>query len=137
MQIEDHIVHQGFVTGVKNNVAHVQLFERTECHDCRIKEFCGVTDEDRSHFDVPQSNLRVGDEVVLDVKPSTGFKAMFWAYFFPFLLMLAILIIGQMAGIEDRWNGLMALIILIPYFFSLSRFKRLLKSQLHIEVTKL
>ncbi len=136
MEVEDHIVHQGFVTSIKDHLAHIKLFDRAECDSCHIKEFCGATDESRTEFDVPDDGLKVGDEVILDLKPSTGLKAMFWAYIFPFLLILTVLVIGRTLGVPDKWNGIVAIVVLFPYFFGLSKFKSYLQSQLEIRVRK-
>ena len=133
----ESISHLGEVTQCKGDRAIVQLIQHEACHSCHIKEFCGKGEGKVVHFEVSQNNLSVGDQVSLQISPSIGFKALFWAYLFPFLLILIVIIGGSMLAIAEHWLGITALFILLPYFFGLSRFKRILKSQLNLQVKKL
>ncbi len=133
----DHISHIGTVTHHQGDQAIVQLMQQEECHSCRMKYFCGVTDEERARFEIPVENLKVGDRVTLEISPHVGFKALFWAYLFPFLLILIILIGGALLGIAEQWSGLFSLLVLPPYFLTLSRYRKQLKSQLNLKVSRL
>jgi sigma-E factor negative regulatory protein RseC len=137
MEETDHITHQGLVVNCHGELAVVDLIQPAECHKCTIREFCGVSDEERNRFELPLDDLQIGDHVRLEIKPKTGFKAVFWAYFFPFLLILSCILLGNYLGIREQWVGLMALGILIPYYFVLNRFRQHLKSELDLKVKKL
>ncbi len=137
MSNEDHITHQGLITNIHHEKATIQLILQEECHSCGIKEFCGVTDEDRSHLDVPRDDLKVGDEVVVKLKPGTGLKAMFWAYIFPFLLIVTSLIVGNSMNIAEYWSGLFAVSLLAPYYLGLYWCREYLAAGLKIDVSKL
>ena len=133
----EQISHEGIVTNRIGDKAIIHLIKPEECHSCRMKEFCGVTDEDRSRFEVPVEDLEIGDTIALEVKPGIGFKALFWAYIIPFLLVVLVIAIGSWSGLPEQWLGVFSLLILPPYFFALSRFKHQLKSQLNLKVSKL
>ena len=133
----EHISHEGIVTNRIGDKAIIHLIKPEECHSCSIKNFCGVTDEERSRFEVPGSNLEIGDAISLELRPGTGFKALFWAYLFPFLLILIVIIGGSLMNVPEKWLGIVSLLILPPYFLGLSKFKQRLKSQLNLKVSKL
>ena len=133
----EHISHEGIVTNRIGDKAIVHLIKPEECHSCRMKEFCGVTDEDRSRFEVPVQDLEIGDTIALELKPGIGFRALFWAYLFPFLLVLFVITVGSWWGLSEQWLGVLSLLVLPPYFLGLSRFKKELKSQLNLKVSKL
>ncbi|MDH5609720.1 MAG: SoxR reducing system RseC family protein [Cyclobacteriaceae bacterium] len=137
MQQTKPINHTGIVSRCDASMATIRLLQEDECHSCHIKEFCGVSDDERSVYQVPAGDLRVGDRVVLQIGTSTGFKAMFWGYFSPFLLILFILIGGSVLSFPEEWTGLTALLALLPYFLVLSRFREKLKTQLQLNVVKL
>ena len=131
----DHISHIGIVTNCDEKKAIVQLLDSEECDSCTLKGICGV-DDDRSRFEVPQQGLHVGDQVSLELSASAGLEAMFWAYGLPFLLMIAVIIGGAYAGVEEKWIGILSLFILIPYYLILSVFKKILKSHMDLNIIK-
>ena len=88
-------------------------------------------------FEVPSENLELGDQVTLEIMPSTGFKATFWAYLLPFLLMLSVLVAGFLLRLSEELVGVMALLALLPYFLALAKYRKLLKSQMKLQVSKL
>ncbi|MCG8387123.1 MAG: SoxR reducing system RseC family protein [Cytophagales bacterium] len=133
----ESISHHGKVTQCMGEKAIVQLTQHEACHSCHIKEFCGKGDGKVVSFEVSQNDLAVGDQVSLQISPAIGFKALFWAYLFPFLLILMVIVGGSMLAVPEHWLGVTALFVLLPYFIGLSRFKRILKSQLNLQVKKL
>ena len=133
----DSIAHNGVVTHCLGDKAIVQLTQHEACHSCHIKEFCGKGHEKTVNFKVPTGDLSAGDQVSLEISPTIGFKALFWAYLFPFLLVLTVILGGSWLEVPEKWLGVSALFVLLPYFIGLSRFKETLKSQLNLKVTKL
>lgn len=137
MDTSDQIAHEGIVTSFVGSKAVIQLIQPGACHSCDIKGFCGVEDEDRSRFEVSVSGLKIGDHVNVDISPAHGFKAMFWAYFFPFILMFTVIAMGTALGYSEGLLGAAALLLLVPYYVLLAVFKKYLTQQIHLHVEKL
>lgn len=131
------ISHQGLVTQKENDDVTIHLLQDGECHSCRMKDFCGVTDEDRNTFIVTNQALKVGDIVQVAVKPSTGFLAMFWAYFFPFILIVVLLLLGDFLGWEEWLSGSVALVSVVPYYLTLTAIRHFFKKSIQLDVHKL
>ena len=137
MTPQEPICKEGLVTNLAAGKAVVQMIAPESCHSCRIKAFCGVTDEERGRYEVPQGTLEIGDRVRLEILPGTGFKALYMAYLAPFVLMLAIVMIGTYLQAPEHWVGLLALAVLPVYYLALSLFKRQLNHQLRFKISKL
>ncbi|MFT6866917.1 MAG: positive regulator of sigma E activity [Cyclobacteriaceae bacterium] len=137
MQDQEQIAHEGIITNCFGNAALVHLIQAESCHSCHMKEFCGVDDQERSTFIVENNGYHVGDHVHLVISAARGLKATFWAYIFPFLLMLAVILIGTIYNFPESVLGLFALLLLIPYFLGLAKFRHKLKSGFQLKVTRL
>lgn len=137
MDTSDHIAHTGIVTAKEGEKAVIYVMQDGACHSCHMSGFCGVEDSDRSRFEVSDSHLAVGDHVNIQISPGSGYKATFWAYFFPFILMLLVVILGKVFGISEGLSGALALILLIPYYLILALFKEKISHQVHLQITKL
>jgi sigma-E factor negative regulatory protein RseC len=70
-------------------------------------------------------------EVVL--KKDLGQKAVFWAYIFPFLLMLATLLTSSLF-LQEWLAGVLSLLILLPYYGTLYALKDYFKKTFRITV---
>ncbi len=137
MDSSDQIAHRGIVTNLVGDKAIIQLIQPGSCHSCSIKGFCGVEDDDRSRFEVSNAHYAIGDRVNVDVSPNSGFKATFWAYLFPFIMMFAVIAVGTSYGYNEGLLGGIALLLLIPYYLLLSAFKKYLTRHIHLHVKKL
>ena len=137
MQNEDHITHQGFVTDIRQNEAHITLVEAKACGGCHMRDFCSEATDDDKHICVPSDDLHVGDQVRIAITPHAGLRATFWAYVMPFLLMLSTLVVCKWLTLSDQLSALFALAILVPYFLSLSGFSRFFRKTIDLKVMKL
>ena len=133
-----YIEHIGLVSSVEDDTAHITLIEPQECAGCKVKNVCGINDEERRLFDVPCSNsdLHPGDEVILRIKPTTGFSALAWGYLVPFALVVVVLFLSLAMGWPEEIAGLFALSALVPYYFTLWALKAYFKEKLNLEVKK-
>ncbi|MBV6644895.1 MAG: SoxR reducing system RseC family protein [Cyclobacteriaceae bacterium] len=131
----DQISHQGIVTNLIGNKAIVSLIESAECHECRLKSFCGERHTDR--FEVPRDRFEIGDPVVLEMAIKTGFRAVFYGYFLPFLLVFLATVLGSVLNIEEIWVGLSALLIIAIYLIGLIALKSYTKDHFHLKASKL
>jgi len=135
---ENLIKHEGIVSKVSSNSITVSLKGNLHCEACNAKSACGVSDSDSKEIEIltPAESLKVNESVQVFLKKGLGLKAVFWAYVFPFILLFAVLLIAS--ALYQEWlAGLLAIGVLIPYYFLLYVLKNSFKSAFKVSVSKL
>ena len=84
-----------------------------------------------SHFN---RNYSPGEEVTVIFQESQGFKALFYGYVLPFLIVVLTLIVTFSVTNNEVISGLLALGVLIPYYITLFFFRHFLKKVFKFEV---
>ncbi len=118
------ITHTGTVTALNRDSVIVRLSENIHCEGCRAKAVCGVAESPSKEVEVmhPGGFLRMHDTVEVILKKELGMKAVFWAYVLPFGLVLLTLLTTSVF-LEEWLAGLLALLVLIPYFAGVALFR--------------
>jgi sigma-E factor negative regulatory protein RseC len=70
-------------------------------------------------------------------KTSQGFKALFYGYVFPFMLIMAILIILTSLQFSEGLSGLISLSVLVPYYFVLYLTRNKIRKSFEFEIKPL
>ena len=131
-------VHTGKVSGILGDSVIVSLDQNIHCESCRAKAGCGISDSNTKEIEVmnPGESFVINEHVQVVIKKALGLKAVFWAYVFPFILVISVLIISSIFLAE--WQaGLLALLILVPYYFILHYLNSFLKKEFKVSVLKL
>ncbi len=116
----------------------VALDEDVHCESCRAKAVCGVSRTAGKEIEVPFTTkgafeLREPVEVIL--RKDLGHKAVFWAYIFPFLLMLLTLLTASVFFSE--WvAGLLSLLVLVPYYLTVYGLRNYFERTFRISVLR-
>ncbi|MBT8280862.1 MAG: SoxR reducing system RseC family protein [Muriicola sp.] len=116
-QRSNEFVHSGVVSKIQEKSILVSLDKNIQCDSCSVKGVCGVSDLSTKIIEIPntEKSFQIDENVTVTLKRSLGQKAVFWAYLFPFILMLGTLIIAS--AIFAEWiAGLLSLLILVPYY---------------------
>jgi sigma-E factor negative regulatory protein RseC len=131
-----YLEHIGLVTDRSSSLLKISLVG-SGCSACH-KSLCMLGDSKAKEIEIPtlQSGLQPGDEVVVRINPSSGYKAVFLLYLLPFLLMLLSILVMQNLGYHESIAGVTSLLILIPYFLIVYSFRKKIGSQCRIEVIK-
>lgn len=126
MTAGNYIDHAGFISAVRNGKAYVTIIQTSACASCSVKESCGVKDSEHNHVEipVPPDQWHVGDEVIVRLKTTTGFLALFLGYMIPFVLVVVTLLVLLRAGFSEGRAGLISLMVLPLYYVLLSRVRR-------------
>lgn len=132
----NYLEHIGLVTANQNGRITVSL-TGSGCSACH-KSLCMLGDSKAREVEIPQRGypLNIGDEVLVKINPSSGYKAVALLYIIPFLLMFGSLLFMSGIGYSDGISGLTALMMLIPYFIMLYGFRKQLGSQCRVDVVK-
>lgn len=130
------IRHKGFVKEVTDSSLIVSIVNQSACSACHANGVCSVADYQEKEIEIPRfgKHYSAGQEVTILFRESAGFKALFYGYLLPFLIVLITLIIIISVTNNEILAGLIALGTLIPYYTTLYFFRHHLKKVFKFEV---
>jgi sigma-E factor negative regulatory protein RseC len=133
----DSFTHPGVVSRIAGNSVFVRLDSNVHCESCRAKSACGMSGAAIKEVEVnePPTTFTLEEPVQVILKKGTGFMAVFWAYILPFLLMMSSLLLA-LAYVPEWMAGLLALGILVPYYFILHQLTDSFKEKFKVSVIK-
>jgi sigma-E factor negative regulatory protein RseC len=131
------VIHDGYVSKINDDSVTVTLKGDINCEACHVKGSCGMAETEAKQIEVDASEpFQLNDNVEVFLNKSLGLKAVFWAYVFPFMLLISTLVITNMY--VDEWlAGLLSLVILIPYYTILYVLRQTYKKAFKISVLKI
>ena len=136
---DDTIVkHEGVVSKITNDVVTISLKGNINCEACNAKGACGVSESNSKEIEISNSSqtLKLNENVEVLLKKNLGLKAVFWAYVFPFILMLTVLLIAS--TLFQEWiAGLLSIAILIPYYLMLYVLRNTFKKAFKLSILKM
>jgi len=135
----DVIEHLGRVDAVTPTDIRVIITSQSACASCHAKGACTASDTSEKVVVITRSNHNffVGEIVKVLLRRSLGYKALFLGYILPLIVLIVSLIIFTIAGINEGISGLLALLMLIPYYLILYLFKSSLAKRFTFEIEKL
>ena len=127
------IEHSGIIKNISKGSAEVLIMAKGACASCHIQGSCNPSEMQEKIIEVEllESGLSVGDQVCVTLEEKEGVKALFWAYIFPFLLLIAFFFILSSITTNELIIGIGSLAILIPYYFTLFLLRNKIKKQFH------
>jgi sigma-E factor negative regulatory protein RseC len=123
---EKTITHPGMIKSVEHDKANVMVIANSACGSCDIKGACGVSESEEKIIEIdllPNHGYNVGQQVVVEMKQSLGTWAVLLGYFFPFLAVLAGLIIFVSIGMDEGLAGILSMALLGLYYLGLFTFR--------------
>ena len=136
---DDTIVkHEGVVSKITNDVVTISLKGNINCEACNAKAACGVSESNSKEIEISNSTqpLKLNENVEVLLKKNLGLKAVFWAYVFPFILLLTVLLIAS--TLFQEWiAGLLSIAVLIPYYFMLYVLRSTFKKAFKLSILKM
>ncbi len=130
---DSSIEHSGIIRQINKNSAEVLLITKGACASCHIQGSCNPSEMQEKIIEVElfEADYSVGDQVCISLQERDGIKALFWAYLFPFLLMMILFFTVSSATSDELIIGLGSLSILPFYYFVLFLLKERIKKQIH------
>ena len=131
------VKHDGIVSKISNHSITVALTGSVHCEACNAKMVCGASESNSKEIEVEDVSqaLRLNENVEVILKKNVGLKAVFWAYVFPFILLMVTLLVSSLYYKE--WvAGLLAFAILVPYYGMLYVLRSTLKKEFQISLIK-
>lgn len=112
------IEHRGTITTIQDGVITVNIQVESACASCEAQGTCMSNDSKSRSIEVRKAsgNYTVGQLVTIIGEQKDGLQAVFLAYFLPFLLILASLILTTKYINNEVTAGLISLGVLFPYY---------------------
>ena len=136
---DDTIVkHEGVVSKITNDVVTISLKGNINCEACNAKGACGVSESNSKEIEISNSTqgLKLNENVEVLLNKNLGLKAVFWAYVFPFILLLTVLLIAS--TLFKEWiAGLLSIAVLIPYYLLLYVLRNTFKKAFKLSILKM
>ncbi len=131
MSAQENITHPGIVEQLTDDKVFVKILSMSACSSCHAKGMCNVAEVEEKVVELkkdPQREVKVGDQVTLEMKKSLGSYAVMLGYIVPFFLLIGVLILVLFLSGDEGAAGLSAILALIPYYWLLYTYRRKLKS---------
>jgi positive regulator of sigma E activity len=135
--MQTYLQHNGLVTDFSNGKVKITLTEVSGCSSCH-NSLCMLGESKAKQIEVPSKDriFSMGDSVIVRIKPSSGYLALFLLYLFPFGLMMAAMVVLLNLNYNEGIAGLSALLILVPYYGALYLSQKYFQKQCEFEVVK-
>lgn len=139
MQDNTSVEHRGVVESFTNNIVRVGFVSHASCSSCHAKGVCAISEVDSKYVEVKTtgSSWEVGESVLIILEKKLGFKALWFGYVLPLLVLLSGLIITYAITGKDGLAGLVALGVLLPYYLLLYLFRDSLTNKFQFTLKKI
>jgi sigma-E factor negative regulatory protein RseC len=131
------IQHDGFITKITDQTVTVSLTGNLNCDACNAKMVCGSAESGDKVVEVlnTHSGLQLNDSVNVLLRKDLGMKAVFWAYVFPFILLMTVLVTASFFLTE--WiAGVLSILVLLPYYLLLYSLKKVFDKSFQFSILK-
>lgn len=119
------VQHDGTVISVNGSNVKVKIISQSACSGCHAKHVCNPSEEQEKIIDaITTETLEKGDCVCVIMEQHLGWKAIFYAFFLPFLVLVTVLFTMNGIGFSESQAALFALASLAPYYFLIYLFRR-------------
>lgn len=137
--MSDIIQHKGIVKRIEGNKLLVSIISQSACSSCHANGACSVADIQEKEVEAytTSSRFRVGQQVNVLMKASSGFKAVIFGYIMPLIVLLFVLILIYTITKNQNLAGLLSLLSLIPYYITLYFFRQHLKKIFKFEIEEI
>lgn len=135
--MEKNVLHSGVIQEVSEKKITVSIINASACSACHAKGACLASDMKEKEIEITHfiGNYFPGQHVNIIGQQSQGYKAAFYGYLLPFLLVFGTLIISLILTHSDGLSGLLSLAILIPYYSFLYLFKNQFKNSFEFNIS--
>lgn len=125
------ISHIGKIVDIAPDFITVEIVAESACATCHAAGLCGTADATHKAISVPATvgNWKVGQEVQVLLKRSMGFKAVWLAYAIPLVVLMAVLLGLNSAGVGELASGLAAIGAVGVYYLFLLLFRDRLRNE--------
>lgn len=134
---QDNITHEGLISHISKDMITVMIVSKASCASCQVKGACSASDVEEKNVNIKRGlydNYQVGDKVTIMMDQSLGTWAVMFGYVFPFLVLLFGLIVFTQTIDNEGIAGLLALSLLVPYYFILYLSRKKMENKFQFKI---
>lgn len=137
--MSNDIEHLGRIEEINGNRVMVNFISQSACASCQAKGVCSVSEvqEKSIEADNPEFEINIGDQVRIILQQSMGFKALFFAYIFPLILVLVSLIVLSGFMNNEGLAGILSLGGIAAYYGVLFLIRKKVDKQFNFVLKKI
>jgi len=127
MNRDSEITHDGIVQSTDLKSVTVMLSPNVSCVGCSAARSCNPSGNDKKLVRVEGSyNVNPGEKVIVSMKQSLGYSALFLGYLLPLISVVLTLVILLSLSFSELISGLISIAVLLPYYMLLFAFRKLI-----------
>jgi len=132
------IIHRGIVERTAGGDLQVQMTDGLECESCTIKGACHIGESRDTSIRISDAHMdfREGEEVTVHLSTQLAFRALFWAYIFPFIIMVGGLVILSIY-LTEAMAGLVSIGFLAIYYLVIYLSKSYFDREFSLKINRL
>lgn len=137
MAEREKIQHEGIVISLSTQTLEVAISSHSACADCHVKGNCGMAEVKQKIITVDrpfQKEIKVGDKVMVYANLSNAFYSVWLAYILPSILIIVSIFFFQWTGYHELTSAIIALILLVLYFFILYLFRNKIHKKIKFSI---
>ena len=126
------IKHLGIVENIQGSHLSVRIVQTSACAACSVKGHCSSADSKDKIIDIidtAAASYQVGENVMVVGETSMGMQAVALAFIIPFVLLIFTLFLFMALIENELYAALLALAVLVPYYYILWLNKTRLKQK--------
>ncbi len=136
----DYIDHQGEVIEVNSAYISVEIINKSACSSCHAKGVCSLGDMKAKVIEVENSGIdifNVGEIVNVKLKKSLGYRALWFSYLIPLIILMVLLLSLHAVGLSEPIIGLSIIGAISLYYLVIWLIRERLKKEFIFVVEKL
>lgn len=128
--------HTGIIKQVTPHSLIVSIVNQSACSSCHAKGACSVSDIQEKEIEISswKRTYSPGTMVTVLFRESSGMKALFLGYMLPFLILMITLVVAVTVTGNEILAGILALLVLVPYYLVLYLLKDKIKQTFTFEL---
>ncbi|MDD2512929.1 MAG: SoxR reducing system RseC family protein [Proteiniphilum sp.] len=133
------ITHEGIIEQINGNHITVRILQQSACSSCHARGACMASDSKEKRIDVSDHSgqFTLHEQVIIEGKESIGYKAVFWAFVLPLVLLITLLVLTT--GIwhfSETGAAACALLALAPYYLLLYLYRNRMAHTFQFSIRK-
>jgi positive regulator of sigma E activity len=119
------ISHEAIVLSTDHDSVTVSLLDQVACSGCHAEKSCSLSGMQKKEITfIGNYKFLPGSHVVVHMKSTMGYLAIFLGYLLPLIIFLGSMIFLHWLSVSELTIGLIALGLLIPYYVVLFFFRK-------------
>ncbi|MBN1927371.1 MAG: SoxR reducing system RseC family protein [Prolixibacteraceae bacterium] len=131
MDSKREVTHTGIVKETGKRGIKVDIVVLSGCASCQIKGSCNMAEQTNKELEIEcdPTPFKTGQKVLIKLRASQGFNAIFLGYLLPFLILISVMILTSTITKDEALTGLVSLASVIPYYIALYFFRNRIKKK--------